>query len=664
MRFAAPGRAGLPAVRTPARKPAAGAAAAPGHLVALPGGRPVAPAAGRPARARPALGPDLVHRGVVSAAGMMQALVQGHGRRVSLPRLLRSLGLADDRALAGALAGREAAELIDPATGQRPDPRLIDRLGAPVCVRMACLPWRRAGALTLVATADPEGFESHRPALEARLGPVAPVVIAENDLHRALAAARRQALRRAAETSVAADESCRTWNGPRRARQTALMLGGLALLALWQPIAVGLALLGALLAILLLSTGLRLAAAVAAVLARDGRNPAQGLRPEPGADANLPVISIMVPLFREPEIAPRLVGRLGALDYPRDLLDVLLVVEADDQLTRDALEAARLPGWMRVVAVPEAPLRTKPRALNYALNFARGQVVGVYDAEDAPDRDQLRIIAAAFALGGPDLACVQGVLDYYNPETNWMARCFTIEYAAWFRLVLTGFARLGLVVPLGGTTLFFRRAALEELGGWDAWNVTEDADLGVRLTRRGYRTELVHTVTMEEANCRVLPWIKQRSRWLKGYAMTYAVHMRRPGLLWRELGAWRFFGYQVLFLGTLAQFLLAPVFWTLWLLVLGLDLPLARAVPGWAGPATLGVLLACELVAIGINLMALDAPRHRRLRPWVVTMGFYFPLATAAAYKAVWEMLTRPFYWDKTTHGVDDHGHRPLHGLS
>jgi len=616
------------------------------------------------------LGPDLVKRGVVSAAGLMEAMVEASRRRVPLPRMLRSLGLADDRALAVALAARIGGAPLGP-DDLRADPRLIAELGVARCVRTGCLPLRRAGAVTLVATTDPEQLDRHRAGIEAALGPVVAAVVAEGDLLAALERAQARPLRRAAQTSVETAESCRNWDGARAAGWGLALAAALALALLLAPVALFLTLLGLLLGVLVLSTGLRLAAAVAALglirtAAPDGSaGPAP--RPAPPPDAPppdappvdaLPVISVMVPLFREPEIAPRLIARLGALDYPRDRLDVLLVVEADDHITRDALARTRLPGWLRVIPVPEAPLRTKPRALNYALNYARGTLIGVYDAEDAPDRDQLRRVAAAFARGGPKLACVQGLLDYYNSNSNWMARCFTIEYAAWFRLVLTGFARLGLVVPLGGTTLFFRRDILERLGGWDAHNVTEDADLGVRLARRGYRTDLVQTVTQEEANCRILPWIKQRSRWLKGYAMTYAVHMRSPRRLWRDLGAWRFFGVQMLFLGTLIQFLLAPVFWSLWLLMIGLDLPLARAIPAGTGTAVLAILLGCEAVNIGINLAALGDRRHRPLRPWVFTLGAYFPLATLAAYKAIWEMLVRPFYWDKTTHGVDDAGHR------
>jgi len=601
------------------------------------------------------LGIDLVRRGAVSAGDMMRLLARGQPPVGGLPHLLRAHSLIDERALAGALAGRHRLQVI-PGTDCRPDPRLIDAVGLARCVDWGCLPLRRAGSVTLVATPDPDHLAPHLPALAALLAsPVALCVVTGPEMTAALAQARRAPLRRMAETSVAEGESCRSFDGRRMARVVALVLAAGVLTAVFAPMVLMLALLALLLGTLLVSTGLRLAAALAAIRARRGLAARPVTPPEPG---QLPVITILVPMFNEPDIAGRLIRRLGALDWPRDRLDVLLVIEEDDIVTCNALSRVPLPGWMRVIPVPAAPLRTKPRALNYALNFARGSLIGVYDAEDAPARDQLHAVARAFAEGGPRLACVQGVLDYYNASTSWMARCFTIEYAAWFRLVLPGFARLGLVVPLGGTTLFFRRDLLVELGGWDAHNVTEDADLGVRLARRGYRTDLIASTTLEEANFRIVPWIKQRSRWLKGYAMTYLVHMRNPRALCRDLGAWRFFGVQVLFLGTLVQFLLAPIFWSLWMLAVGLNLPVVQALPDWAGPATLAILLGAEAIAITINLMGLSAPRHRGLRPWVLTLSLYFPLATIAAYKAGWEMLTRPFYWDKTAHGVDDAAHQ------
>ena len=370
------------------------------------------------------------------------------------------------------------------------------------------------------------------------------------------------------------------------------------------------------------------------------------------ADAPLPKISIMVPLFKECAMMSHLVTHLRQLDYPKNLLQVILVMERDDITTAKTLAGVKLPPWITSISVPSGSIKTKPRALNYALDHCRGSIIGVYDAEDAPEPGQLRKVARHFAESDEKLACVQGTLDFYNSRSNWLSRCFTIEYATWFRIVLPGLARLKLPVPLGGTTLFFRRHILEELGAWDAHNVTEDADIGIRLTRFGYHTELLPTVTLEEANCRGWPWVRQRSRWLKGYAVTWAVHMRAPKTLLRDLGLWQFFGVQLLFAGTLSQFLLAPVLWTFWLAFLALPHPLTGFMPSWAFYTLGGIYLMSEVINIIVGMLACNQAKHRHLLKWVPSLHFYFPLGSMAAYKGFLELLYKPFYWDKTAHGL------------
>ena len=367
-----------------------------------------------------------------------------------------------------------------------------------------------------------------------------------------------------------------------------------------------------------------------------------------------PVVSILVPLYRETDIAARLLARLDRLEYPRALLDICLVTEEADIATRRMLRRAALPPHMRVIVVPDGPIRTKPRALNFALDFCRGSIVGVYDAEDAPDPQQISDVVQRFANSDRRLACVQGVLDFYNAGTNWLSRCFTLEYAVWFRVVLPGFSRLGIPVPLGGTTVFFRREILERLGAWDAHNVTEDADLGIRLARHGYRTELIASVTREEANCRAWPWIRQRSRWLKGYAMTYRVHMRDPAALWRDLGPRGFLGFQALFLGTLLGFVTAPVLLSFWAVALGWPHPAAAVFPPGLLRGFMAGFVLAELISMGVGLLAAVLRGSPGLGGWAPTLHFYFPLASVAAFKALYELLRAPFYWDKTAHGIGE----------
>jgi len=596
---------------------------------------------------RPALAVQLLRAGVVSSDDMVSVLSHQGREAGRLPDVLRARGLVVERDLQEVEARTSGIRVIDlgPAL---PDPRLIDAVGAANCLRYGLVPWRRVGDVTIVALSRPEEFRRLRPMLEARLGPVSAALAPARAIAAAVHAWRGPSLAQAAENRVPASESCRGWPKLHRSPRVLTGLVTLVALTLAAPVGFGLALLGFAVLSLALIVGLKLFAMVACL-----RAPAVEILP--ATDAIPPIVSIIVALYREGDIAARLVRRLAHLDYPEALLDVILAVEAEDHVTLDALTAAELPPWMRVIVVPEGQVKTKPRALNHALDYARGAIVGVYDAEDAPEPDQLRKVVARFQHSTPEVACLQGVLDYYNPRTNWLSRCFTIEYAGWFRLILPGVARLGLVVPLGGTTLFFRREALEELGGWDAHNVTEDADLGIRLARHGYRTELIATVTEEEANCRALPWIKQRSRWIKGYMMTWAVHMRSPRLLWRQLGPRAFVGFQIMFLGSIAQVLLTPLMLSFMIVPFGLHHPLYAALPS-AMVWTVGVtFVLSELANLVIGIVGLRRSGHALSLWWVPTMKIYFPLASLAAYKALLELATKPFYWDKTTHGIFDH---------
>jgi cellulose synthase/poly-beta-1,6-N-acetylglucosamine synthase-like glycosyltransferase len=371
------------------------------------------------------------------------------------------------------------------------------------------------------------------------------------------------------------------------------------------------------------------------------------------ADARkLPRVSLLVPLYQEARVARGLLEGLRALDYPPALLDIKLVLEEHDVVTRAALEEAPLPPTMEIVSVPADAMRTKPRAMNYALPLCRGEIVGVYDAEDRPDPGQIRAVVARFAEAPAEVACLQGYLDIDNTDRGWLARCFTLEYAIWFRVILLGVQRLRIPIPLGGTTVFFRRAQLERMGGWDAHNVTEDADLGMRLARFGLRCEMLSTVTMEEATLSVPAWIRQRSRWLKGYAVTWASHMRDPVQLWRDLGPRGFLGFQVLFLGALTSYLAIPLFWVLLALTLGFDAPVWEGFPAPLRVAFFASMIAGQSVMLVIAVIAARDAGRLRLLPWIATLPFYWPLGAVAAYRAVAEVFYAPFHWHKTEHGV------------
>jgi cellulose synthase/poly-beta-1,6-N-acetylglucosamine synthase-like glycosyltransferase len=532
------------------------------------------------------------------------------------------------------------------------DPRGIDHLGWAFVLQHNLLPLIPKGAVTPVACADPHTFETHRTTLEAKLGRVAychstqdVITAAASNVRGTIAVAR-------AETSTPKNESCRIWSGRRAAFVASAVLGSLSLCAVLWPAATLLAL--TLWAVLTLcaTTGLRTVAALVE-LRHSRRKTIEwcSSRSHKIDVGRLPRISLLVPLYKEQDIASELVTRLSAIDYPKDRLEVCLILENCDHQTAEVLAWAVLPDWMRIVRVPEGALRTKPRAMNFALDFTNGDIVGIFDAEDMPAKDQLRKVAAGFARAKPNVACLQGVLDFYNAKQNWLTRCFTIDYAMWFRLVLPGLVRLGIVIPLGGTTVFFRRRALEDLGRWDAHNVTEDADLGIRIARHGYRTAFVDSVTLEEATASVPAWVRQRSRWIKGYAMTWAVHMRDPLRLLGELGPWKFLGVQILFLGTLSQFVFAPLLWSFWLVPFGFYHPVVEIAPRGVVLTMAALFLLAEIATMAMSAFAVAGPRHRWLIKWVPVMHLYFPLAAVALWKGFAELFTHPFYWDKTSHG-------------
>lgn len=593
------------------------------------------------------LSAKLMQDGVVKPHVMLAAVAQQNDRRRHLVDLLLARGAASPDDLYDAIGKHWGVGHVDLSEAP-PDPRLTAALSHVTALQDGLLPWRTIGQATVIVTAYPDLFHRHRGWLEERFGAVAMAVAPLAQIETALLATHGTALAHASETRVPAAESCRAYHSTTLQRPAAILTAIVAVLALLQPVATLIAVFGIALLAMFCNNIMKLIALV--LMARS--------RPAPQAPpviAHLPVVSVMVALYRESNIAAKLTARLDQLDYPRALLDILLVVEEDDQMTRRALSTANLPGWMRVVVVPDGTVKTKPRALNYALDHCRGSIVGIYDAEDAPEPDQIRKIVARFHQRGPEVVCLQGQLDYYNPRSNWLARCFTIEYASWFRMFLPGIERMGMAIPLGGTTLFFRRKALEELGGWDAQNVTEDADLGLRLFRHGYRTELIDTTTFEEANCRSFPWVKQRSRWIKGYMMTWITHMRQPRLLWRQLGPRCFVGFQVQFLGSILQTLLAPLIWSLWLIPLGFRHPLPEALGAVAFTGLFVLMTATAALSFIFDVAGMRRTKHRLNPLWALTLTLYHPLATLAAYKALWELLTKPFYWDKTSHGHFDH---------
>ncbi|MFG1202075.1 glycosyltransferase [Xanthobacter aminoxidans] len=382
--------------------------------------------------------------------------------------------------------------------------------------------------------------------------------------------------------------------------------------------------------------------------------------PVPVLDArSMPVYSLLVPLYDEAASVPRLVDALSALDYPPEKLDIKLVVEADDHATRAAIAALELPPHMAEVVIAPVGPRTKPKALEAALPFARGSIVAIYDAEDLPEPDQLRRAVATFHAGGAKVGCVQARLCIDNGGDGWISAQFAAEYAGQFDVLLPALSALGLPIPLGGTSNHFRRRVLDQVGGWDPYNVTEDADLGIRLARAGWQTRVISSTTFEEAPVTRRAWVGQRTRWLKGWAQTLLVHGRRPRALMRDLGPGGTLALMLLTAGPYAAALVHPLCLALFIadIVRGVaGLPCTHMAEVVTSALTYTTLVAGYAGAAATMTVGLG---RRGMRPgWrtIVGIPFYWLLLSVAAWRAVIELIRRPYHWQKTEHGAAHRG--------
>lgn len=396
-------------------------------------------------------------------------------------------------------------------------------------------------------------------------------------------------------------------------------------------------------------------------------------------DEDLPVYTILLPMYKENNIAQKIIHNINTLDYPHDKLDVKLLLERDDEETIAACNQLQLMlPYLEVFILADAKPKTKPKACNHGLYDAKGEFLVIYDAEDRPDKDQLKKAVLAFRKLPERVVCLQAKLNYYNSRFNWLTKMFTMEYSAWFDLLLPGLQLLGVPIPLGGTSNHFRTAVLRKVGGWDPFNLTEDCDLGMRLHILDKRTCTLDSTTLEEANSQVPNWIRQRSRWVKGYVQTHFAHARSNlHTLWR-LGLKGYLSFLLTVGGNSLCILLNPIFWAVGLAWLGLY---CAQQAGWGpGPwqvlyadrvsdlpdspltvwsqlsqvfyyATVALLVANAFFIL-INVIACIKRRLWGILPYTLLSPFYWLLISIAGWKGTLQLLSRPFYWEKTVHGL------------
>ncbi|MGX9789950.1 glycosyltransferase [Mycobacterium sp. MMS18-G62] len=372
-------------------------------------------------------------------------------------------------------------------------------------------------------------------------------------------------------------------------------------------------------------------------------------------DADLPVYTILVPAYNEPEVVGDLIGAMAALEYPIDKLQVLLLLEEDDDVTIAAAKGTAESDAISIVLVPPAEPRTKPKACNYGLYFADGAIVTIYDAEDRPEPLQLRRVVAAFR-GLPDnVACVQAKLEYHNGHQNLLTAWFTAEYRLWFGYLLPGMMRTASPIPLGGTSNHLRRDVLDKIGSWDPFNVTEDADLGLRIAARGYHTAVIDSSTQEEANSDPINWIRQRSRWYKGYLQTWLVQVRRPVQLYRTIGWRNFVRFNLVLAGTPIISVLNLVFWLITVLwFLGQPALVEAVFPWYIYFPALAALIVGNAATLYMNMITLREDDRADLLGAALTVPVFWVMMSIAAAKGCYQLIRQPSYWEKTVHGLTE----------
>jgi len=365
---------------------------------------------------------------------------------------------------------------------------------------------------------------------------------------------------------------------------------------------------------------------------------------------SFPVYSILVPLYKEANVISDLIENLSNIYYPKNKLQILLLLEEDDKETLSALSLIKLPNSIETILIPPSFIRTKPYACNYGLKFAKGKYVTIYDAEDCPHPMQLLNVVYTFEHCPDDFVCVQAKLNYYNCNYNWLTAMFSIEYAILFERLLVGLENLNMPITLGGSSNHFKTDYLKRLGGWDAYNVTEDADIGIRLKRNNFRVKVINSYTQEEAPISIRSWLKQRTRWIKGFIQTFFVHMRNPIRLYHDLGLKGFLTVLILLFICNGYFILTPIIIPLTVLML----------IGWLKISYYHSLIisvqSCIALFVGLITLIWSAALFRntlafKYKKLIWAYPSYFLLHAIAGACAIYQIVSNLHYWNKTEHG-------------
>lgn len=382
-------------------------------------------------------------------------------------------------------------------------------------------------------------------------------------------------------------------------------------------------------------------------------------RGEHNNSEQVPLYTILLPVFMEEQsVLEQLFTAIYNLDYPKDKLQVLLLIESIDQETKNHIKNITTPLNYEMIVVPDFMPRTKAKACNYALKFALGNYLVIFDADDIPDCDQLKVVLQAFKSGNDSkIACLQAKLNYYNANENLLTRLFSIEYSILFDRLLPALASKDYPLPLGGTSNHFKSAILKELRGWDIYNLTEDAEIGMRLAMHGYKTRVIDSYTAEEAPITYRAWIKQRSRWLKGFIQTYLLYLQKNHNLSNQIGFKRSFISLHFMLGlSTLSLLCTPLMICIGVLVklnlLEVDnSELIIAMTLSSGAFWIITTFSQTVIVLKESSFLKNLSFLKKLTCFFA-FSPYFILHTIAVFNAILDLIRRPFYWNKTKHGV------------
>jgi len=369
-----------------------------------------------------------------------------------------------------------------------------------------------------------------------------------------------------------------------------------------------------------------------------------------------PTYTVLCPLYKEWQVLPQFVTSMSRLDYPKNKLDVLLLLEEDDLLSIKKVKTFKLPSFFKIIIVPHSLPKTKPKALNYGLKFTKGEYCVVYDAEDIPEKSQLKKAVIAFSKADLKTVCMQAKLSFYNPYHNLITRFFTAEYSLWFNLVLTGLQSINAPIPLGGTSNHFKTKSIRELKGWDSFNVTEDCDLGMRLVKYGYNTAIMESQTLEEANSSLKNWFNQRTRWIKGYMQTYLVHSRNLKQFNRNIRELHLITFQLIVGGKILSMLINPLMWAILILYFSMRSTIGTTIEQFFPKPILYMgtfsLIFGNFLYMYHYMIGCTKRGFYNITKYALLVPIYWLGMSLAAYVAIYRLIKTPHYWSKTKHGL------------